>query len=108
MSDEKKWVPLVRCEDVPLRQGRSVRFGDRDVAIFNLGDRFLAIENGCPHMGTPLSEGLVLGTTVVCPLHAWKINLDSGYITSPAHVVACTETFRTRLEDGVVLVELPA
>jgi NAD(P)H-dependent nitrite reductase small subunit len=107
MSDEKKWVPTVRCEDIPLQEGRCFHHGNRDIGIFNLGDRFLAIDNACPHMGEPLSEGFLMGTIVVCPLHAWKFDLCTGNLTSPRDFEASVETFRTRLEDGVVLVELP-
>jgi nitrite reductase (NADH) small subunit len=57
-----------------------VRFGDREIAIFNLGDRFLAVDNRCPHKGGPLSDGIVSGATVVCPLHAWKVNLETGSV----------------------------
>jgi nitrite reductase (NADH) small subunit len=108
MSDEKTWVRTLRCEDVPLRQGRCFHFGERAVAIFNLGDRFVAMDDECPHMSAPLSEGFLMGTTtVMCPLHGWKINLNSGRITTPPNLIACAEVFQTRVEDGVVMVELP-
>jgi len=109
MTDEKQWIRTVRCEDVPLREGRPFRIGDRNIAIFNLGDRFAAIDNRCPHMGAPLSDGFLYGpTTVLCPLHAYRIDVDTGLVTSPPNPGACTETFRTRLEDGAVWVEIPA
>ena len=73
-----RWIRTARCEDIPLREARSVRLGGRDIAIFNLGDRFLAVENRCPHKGGPLAEGIVSGATVVCPLHAWKVKPGDG------------------------------
>jgi nitrite reductase (NADH) small subunit len=103
----KKWVRITQCQNIPLREGRSVRVGDRDIAIFNLGDRFLAIDNRCPHKGGPLSEGIVSGNTVICPLHAWKMNLETGKGVSAASASSCVETFCTRVEDGVVSLELP-
>jgi len=109
MSEEKRWIRTLLCEDVPLREGRPFRIGDRNIAIFNLGDRFAAIDNRCPHMGAPLSDGFLYGpTTVLCPLHAYRIDVDTGRVTSPPNPGACTETFRTRLEDGAVWVEFPA
>jgi len=85
-----------------------VTLGGRELAIFNLGDRFLAVENQCPHRGGPLSDGIVSGCTVVCPLHAWKVRLDTGDVDRPATAGACVRTFPTRVEDGIVLVQLPA
>ena len=107
MTDKLRWVRTVRCEDIPLREARAVNFGEREIAIFNLGDRFLAVDNRCPHKGGPLSDGIVSGAAVVCPLHARKICLDTGNVLNTPEVPQCTETFRTRVEDGVVLLELP-
>jgi nitrite reductase (NADH) small subunit len=107
MSDTHRWIRTARCEDIPLREARSVRLGGRDIAIFNLGDRFLAVDNRCPHKGGPLAEGIVSGATVVCPLHAWKVNLESGNVLNSTAAPQCVETFRTRVEEGIVLLELP-
>ncbi len=102
-----KWVRITHCDNIPLREGRSVKVGSREIAIFNLGDRFLAVDNRCPHKGGPLSEGIVSGTTVVCPLHAWKVDLECGAVKKPADVQGCVKTFRTRVEAGTVLLEVP-
>jgi nitrite reductase [NAD(P)H] small subunit len=107
MSETKKWIRTARCADIPWREGRSVQLGGRDIAIFNLGDRFLAVENRCPHKGGPLSDGIVAGDAVVCPLHAWKVHLETGEVARPANEVSCVETFRTRVEAGIILVALP-
>jgi nitrite reductase (NADH) small subunit len=108
MSENKKWVRIARCESIPLREGRSVEIGGRTIAIFNLGERFLAVDNRCPHKGGPLAEGIVSGTTVVCPLHAWKVDVETGAVKNIASPVPCIKTFPTRVEAGVILVELPA
>ncbi len=97
------WVRIARCSDIPLREGRAVTLGTREIAIFNLGDRFLAIDNRCPHKGGPLADGMVSGTTVVCPLHAWKLSLETGNGPSAS---SCVETFRTRVEDETILLDL--
>ncbi len=102
----RKWIRAARCEDIPLREGRAVRLGSREIALFNLGDRFLAVANQCPHRGGPLADGIVSGCTVVCPLHAWKVDLESGQVARPADEPACVETFRARAEAGDVLVEV--
>jgi nitrite reductase (NADH) small subunit len=105
-----RWIRVTTCDSVPLREGRAVQLGDREIALFNLGDRFLATDNRCPHKGGPLCDGIVTGASVVCPLHAWKINLESGCVERPggAPEGAAVTTYATRVEQGVVLVELPA
>src|SRR5690348_6307114 len=77
---QEKWVRITRCENIPLREGRAVRVGNRDIAVFNLGGRFLAVENRCPHQAGPLADGIISGNTVVCPLHAWKVDLECGAV----------------------------
>jgi nitrite reductase (NADH) small subunit len=106
-SDTHRWIRTVRCEDIPLREARSVRLSGRDIAIFNLGDRFLAVDNRCPHKGGPLAEGIVSGKTVICPLHSRKVCLETGDVLNSPDASRCVETFRTRVEDGVVSLELP-
>jgi nitrite reductase (NADH) small subunit len=105
MSEIKRWVRIAYGRDIPLREGRAVTAGDREIAIFNLGDRFLAVENRCPHKGGPLADGIVSGAAVVCPLHAWKMCLETGKGVNGPSASSCVATFRTRVEGGVVLLE---
>jgi nitrite reductase (NADH) small subunit len=104
MSDT--WVRIAYCRDIPLGEGRAVKVGNREIAIFNLGDRFLAVDNRCPHKHGPLADGIVSGTTVVCPLHAWKLSLESGKGVNGPSRSSCVQTFGTRVEEGIVLLEL--
>jgi nitrite reductase (NADH) small subunit len=106
MSKIKKWVRVTQVENIPLREGRAVEVGGREIAIFNLGDRFLAVENKCPHRGGPLADGVVSGTTVACPLHAWKVDLNSGEILNRPENSQCIQTFPTFVESGVLLIEI--
>jgi nitrite reductase (NADH) small subunit len=101
------WVRVTHCESVPLREGRAVTLAGREIAIFNLGDRFLATDNRCPHQGGPLCDGIVAGESVVCPLHAWKVRLDSGAVERPASRDTCVTTYPTRVEKGIVWLGLP-
>ena len=100
------WIRVTKTENIPLREGRSVRIGDREVAIFNLGDRFAAIDNDCPHRGGPMCDGIVTGSAVVCPLHGWKISLDSGVVLRP-EVCVRVETYPVQVVDGTVAIQLP-
>lgn len=105
MKERNTWVRIARCSDIPLREGRAVKLADREIAIFNLGDRFLAVDNRCPHKAGSLADGIVSGSTVVCPLHASKLSLDTGKGVSGPSASSCIDTFRTRVEDGVVWLE---
>lgn len=107
MSVEKKWVQVTQCENIPLREGRSIKIDTHEIAIFRLGDRFLALDNRCPHRGGPLSEGIVSGNVVVCPLHAWKIDLSTGVVVNQGSEQPCVMTYPVRVCDGVIQIELP-
>ena len=104
---ERRWIRITPCSNIPPREGRAVMVGGREIAIFNLGDRFLATANRCPHRGGPLSDGIVTGSAVVCPLHTWKVNMETGCVERPGGIEACVETYPTRIDDGVVVVGLP-
>lgn len=106
MREAKTWIRAARCHDIPLREGRALKIGTREIAVFNLGDRFLAVENRCPHKAGPLADGIVSGAAVVCPLHAWKFSLENGQGVNSASASSCVKAFRTHVEDGVVLLEL--
>ncbi len=106
MSD-RRWIRVTDVGNVPPREGRPVVLGDREIAIFNLGDRFFAVDNRCPHKAGPLCDGIVAGDAVVCPLHAWKVNLETGAVERPANEHACVRTYATRIEAGILSVELP-
>ena len=106
---ELHWVRITACDNIPPREGRAVVVGGREIAVFNLGDRFLATANQCPHRGGPLADGIVTGAAVVCPLHAWKVDMQSGCVLRPAGTTdRCVETYPTRVDEGIVLVGLPA
>lgn len=108
MTDHS-WVRVTPVDGIPVREGRAVRVDGRELAIFNLGDGFLATDNQCPHRGGPLCDGIVTGTSVVCPLHAWKVDLETGTVVRPtAARDNCVGTYPTRIKDGVVSVRVPA
>ncbi len=118
-----KWYPIPGAETIPLREGRRVRHMDHDVAIFNVGDGYLAVDNRCPHKQGPLSDGILSGKSVFCPLHNWKISLESGCALSggqgqvksyPVKLVggrvyiAFNEGSLKNIQETMVLVETPA
>jgi len=103
-----RWMRVTACDNIPPREGRAVSLAGREIAIFNLGDRFLAVDNQCPHKAGPLADGIVTGTSVVCPLHTWKISLEDGRVQRPSGSVDQGVTaYPARVEAGVVVVGVP-
>ena len=103
-----EWIAITHASNIPEREGRSVRIGDLDVAVFNLGDRFVAVESRCPHLGGPLADGFVSSSgdavTVTCPLHNWRICMESGSVVKPsAQETPCLRTFPVKEENGIVM-----
>ena len=102
-----RWIRLTGTDSIPPREGRAVMVGALQIAVFNMDGRFLAIDNRCPHQGGPLADGLIAGGAVVCPLHAWKVDLDTGVVVRPASA-ACVHAYPIRVEAGVIEIELAA
>lgn len=101
LSDE--WVRIGQLEDIPKLGSRVVRRADGNIAVFRTADdSVFALLDRCPHKGGPLSQGIVHGSQVSCPLHEWKIRLHSGEAVAPDE--GCTTAFAVRVEaDGVWL-----
>jgi nitrite reductase (NADH) small subunit len=99
MSD---WKVLCRVDDIPVLGSRRVaRPRGLDVAVFrNDQDQVFALLDRCPHKGGPLSQGIVFGTRVACPLHNWTIGMDDGCAKAPDS--GCTPKFSVKVEGGVV------
>jgi nitrite reductase (NADH) small subunit len=100
------WIQVTHAGSIPLREGRAVKVGSEEIAIFNLGEKFLAVGNRCPHRGGPLADGILSGETVICPLHTWKVCLNSGRVKRPGEQQGCTPTFPVKVVDGIVVVNL--
>jgi NAD(P)H-dependent nitrite reductase small subunit len=104
-----QWFQVAPAEAIPPRQGRDVWIGDLSVAVFNVGGRYFAIENRCPHSGDPLADGMVVDTTVTCQLHHWRICLETGLVTKPSvEGTPQVRTFPVEVRDGVVMLGLDA
>lgn len=106
MDTTVEWKRVCRLDEIPVlgsRVVRSARHGD--IAIFRNGDdEVFAVHDKCPHKHGPLSQGIVHGRTVTCPLHSWKIQLESGEAVAPD--VGCTKPFATRVDDGEVFLQV--
>jgi len=97
-----EWTTICRVDDIPVLGSRRVsRPQGMDVAVFrNSEDKVFALLDRCPHKGGPLSQGIVFGTSVACPLHNWKIGLCDGQASAPDE--GCTPQFACKVEAGQV------
>lgn len=105
MKVNESWVHLCLVEDIPLLGSRLVERESGNIAVFRTdGDRVFALLDRCPHKAGPLSQGIVHGETVTCPLHSWQIDLQSGEAKAPD--VGCARRFPVKVEDGNVYLAL--
>lgn len=102
MSD---WVLICRVEDIPVLGARRVaREQGAAVAVFRTADdRVFALLDRCPHKGGPLSQGIVAGDGVACPLHNWTIGLADGCARAPD--AGCTPRFAVKVDGGEVMLD---
>ena len=98
------WLDVGYLAEIPLRGARTIRVpGGDEVAVFRTGsDQVYALVNRCPHGKGPLSEGIVHGSSVTCPLHNWVISLDSG--EAQGQDKGCTPTIPVMVSGGRVLI----
>ena len=96
------WKTICRVDDIPVLGARRVRrAAGANVALFRTADdRVFALLDRCPHKGGPLSQGIVFGEHVACPLHNWAISLVDGEARAPD--IGCATRFAVRVEAGVV------
>lgn len=99
------WIDIGQLIEIPKQGARVVRTPDGDIAVFRtVDDQVFALRDKCPHKGGPLSQGIVHGHRVACPLHDWKINLDTGMAVAPDE--GCAARFPVRIEGARVLLSL--
>ena len=100
------WKLICRVDDIPVLGARRVaREHGIAVAVFrNAEDKVFALLDRCPHKGGPLSQGIVFGESVACPLHNWTIGLADGCARTPDE--GCTPRFSVKVDGGVVHVDL--
>ena len=99
------WMQIGHIEDIPRQGSRVVQTSSGEIALFrSLDDQVFALENRCPHKGGPLSQGIVHGKRVTCPLHNWVIELESGSAVAPD--VGCARHHEVRVAHGVVFLEV--
>ena len=100
------WVRICDVEYVPRLGARVLRRdGAANVAVFRTADdKFFALADRCPHRGGPLSQGIVFGERVACPLHNTCVELDTGCAVAPDK--GQVQSFAVKIVDGNVYVDL--
>lgn len=100
-----QWIAVGTLADIPQRGARCIETPEGKIAVFRTGDdRVFAIDDHCPHKGGPLSQGIVHGASVTCPLHNWVISLETGKAQGADE--GCVRTIEVKVEEGLLYVAL--
>ena len=100
------WVEIGKLSDIPLRGARCVKTPQGKVAVFRTAENeVFAIDDHCPHRGGPLSQGIVHGKAVTCPLHNWVISLETGRALGADEGVVRTIPVRVEEESLFIALE---
>jgi nitrite reductase (NADH) small subunit len=100
-----QWMDATPFDSLTQQGARRLLVGDTPVAIFKTHDGSVyAIIDRCPHKGGPLSQGIVHGHTVACPLHNWSISLETGQALAPDK--GCVKTIPVQIESGRVMLDI--
>ncbi len=104
MSD---WIEVGTIEDIPVLGARVVETAKGNIGVFRtVDDEIFALHDECPHQKGPLSQGIVHGKRVTCPLHNWNIELDGGAVVVPDE--GCTASYPVKIEGGKIFLSLVA
>lgn len=101
------WIEVGNVNDIPKLGSRVVKSLRGDIAVFRTSDdEIFALVDKCPHSGGPLSQGIVHGKAVACPLHNWNIDLTSGDVLGPDE--GCTRVIPVDVTDGLIQIQVEA
>jgi nitrite reductase (NADH) small subunit len=105
-TSERAMKRVCRLDEIPRLGARVVRSATHgDIAVFRTAaDQVFAVHDKCPHKGGPLSQGIVHGNRVACPLHNWNIELASGDAVAPDQ--GCVGTFVVQVVGGEVFLQV--
>ena len=99
------WIEVGSISEIPKLGARVVTSSSGNIAIFRTADdKIFALRDECPHKKGPLSQGIVHWNRVACPLHDWKIQLDTGSAVAPDE--GCAATYPIKLEGDKIMLSL--
>jgi len=100
-----RWIPIGNTSDIPQRGARCIETPIGRIAIFRTADdRVFALDDHCPHKGGPLSQGIVHGAAVTCPLHSLVISLETGNALGADE--GCVRTIPIKIEGDKIFIAL--
>ncbi len=100
-----QWIEACRLEQIPPLGARVLPLPGGNISLFRTSDdRVFALADQCPHKNGPLSQGIVHGLSVTCPLHDWVIDLATGKAAAPD--IGCTQSYQVKIENGMVMLAL--
>lgn len=102
MSD---FIKIATTEEIPSGQAKLVEVNGNEIALFNIGGQFHAIDNNCTHVGGPLCEGEISGSEVTCPWHGAIFDVTTGQVLGPPAVEALNH-YNLRIADGNIEIEV--
>jgi nitrite reductase (NADH) small subunit len=104
-ADPMSWTRVCALEEIPRLGARVVRSTHGNIAVFRTADdEVFALADSCPHKGGPLSQGIVHGRHVTCPLHNWNISLSDGIAVAPDE--GCSARYSAKCEMGSVYIRV--
>jgi NAD(P)H-dependent nitrite reductase small subunit len=99
-----KYTKVMKCADLEIGKSAIIEVGDKEIALFNYKGNFYAIDNTCPHRGSPLGEGRVEEGILICPNHEWRFELKSGWC--PQNPELSTEVYPIKVSDEKIYIRL--
>jgi nitrite reductase/ring-hydroxylating ferredoxin subunit len=98
-----EFVEVGAADAVPTGRGATFRIGDKDVAVFRVGESFYAIDDSCVHAGASLGAGKLSGKFVTCPGHGMRFDVTNGEVASGGLRIGC---YPVKVVDGKILITL--
>lgn len=102
MSD---FIKIAAIDEIPPGQAKLVEVAGNEIALFNIGGQFHALDNSCTHVGGPLCEGEISGSEVTCPWHGAVFDIASGRVLGPPAVEPVNH-YNLRIENGNIEIEV--
>lgn len=78
-----EFIKVATTDDIEPNQGKLVEVKGKKIALFNVAEKYFAIDDTCTHRGGPLSDGILVGDEVTCPWHGAKFKVGSGEVCNP-------------------------
>ena len=101
------WTDVGAINDIPIHGARRIITKDFPIGIFKTQEgKIFAIIDECPHKKGPLTEGIIHGNAIACPLHNWSISLETGEALGADAGKGCTHTIPLKIENNRILLGL--